>query len=231
MAGPAILQQNGSISLAKKPWIPYAAPFIFFLVFTGLGKSFPANRDIIYITKTIIVGLLLCFWRRHYTQDITPKLTPAGYLTALTAGLLVLFLWIAPENLLPQLGRPAGFNPYAFGWVQNAVPGLIAVRLTGAALVVPVMEELFWRSFIMRYAINPDFRTVPLGTFSIFAFSTTALLFGLEHYRMIQGILAGIIYALLVIKQKSLKGCILAHAATNLGLGIYVLYTNSWQFW
>jgi uncharacterized protein len=132
---------------------------------------------------------------------------------------------------LPLLGSPVGFNPYAFGWAPNAVPGLIAVRFSGATLVVPVMEELFWRSFIMRYAINPDFRTVPLGTFSIFSFTVTALLFGLEHHRVIQGILAGIVYAQLVIKQKTLKGCIQAHATTNLVLGLYVICTNIWQFW
>ena len=65
----------------------------------------------------------------------------------------------------------------------------------------------------------------------MFSFSATAILFGLEHYRVVQGILAGIIYALLVINQKTLKGCILAHTITNLGLGIYVLCTNKWFFW
>jgi uncharacterized protein len=60
------------------------------------------------------------------------------------------------------------------------------------------------------------------GTFTIFSSAATALLlFFQEHYRIVQGILPGIIYALLVIRQKTLKGCILAHATTNLGLGIW----------
>jgi CAAX prenyl protease-like protein len=215
----------------KTPWIPYAAPFILFLAMTGMGSYFPESRDIFYIAKTIITGAMLWCWRRRYVRDISTGLTLSGYLAAFIAGLLVLFLWIAPENVLPKLGTPTGFNPYSFGWPQSIVPGLIAVRLMGAALVVPVMEELFWRSFIIRFAINPDFRAVPLGAFSIFSFTAGSVLFGLEHYRIIQGILAGMIYTLLVIKQKTLKGCILAHATTNLGLGIYVLSTQQWLYW
>jgi len=222
---------NGTADLAKQTWFPYVFPFILFLSITGLATYFPSARDVIYIVKTILVGALLWFWRREYAGDLAPKLIPAGYLIATGAGLLALALWIMPENILTQIGKPPGFNPYSFGWPQEAVPGLIAVRLAGAAVVVPVMEELFWRSFIFRYAINPDFRSVRLGTFSIFSFAAVVVLFGLEHHRVIQGMLAGIIYTWLVISQKSLRGCILAHAVTNLGLGIYVLWTENWIFW
>ena len=217
--------------LMNRPWVPYVAPFVLFLLFTSLAKYFPAHRDIIYITKTIIVGALLWFWRRHYLQDMQPRLSLTGYLAAFLAGLLVLLLWVVPDSILPKIGTPVGFNPYSFDWPQHAVIGLIAIRLAGAALVVPVMEEIFWRSFIMRYVINPDFRSVPLGTFSLLSFTFVAVLFGLEHFRVIQGVLAGTIYGLLVVKQRTLRGCILAHATTNFGLGIYVLYTENWLFW
>ena len=103
--------------------------------------------------------------------------------------------------------------------------------LLGAVIVVPVMEELFWRSFLMRYLINPDFRSVPMGSFTRFSFFTTAVLFGLEHHRVIEGIIAGILYNFLLTRQKKLKGVILAHAVTNFGLGIYVIVTESWMFW
>jgi uncharacterized protein len=223
--------QIANISLWKQPWFPYVFPFVLFLSITGLVNFFPSSSHILYITKTILVGSLLWFWRREYASDIAPKLTPAGYLLATVAGLLVLVLWILPESFLPQIGKPSGFNPYSFGWPQQAVAGLIIIRLAGAALVVPIMEELFWRSFILRYAINPDFRAVRLGTYSLFSFVAVVLLFGLEHHRVIQGMLAGIIYTWLVISQKSLRGCIIAHSVTNLGLGIYVLWTENWIFW
>ena len=54
---------------------------------------------------------------------------------------------------------------------------------------------------------------------------------GFEHHRVIVGIIAGLLYNLLLIRQKKLKGVILAHGVTNLGLGIYVLLTGNWMFW
>jgi len=217
--------------LTEKPWIPYATPFALFLLLTAPTKYFADYAPYFYITKTILVAYLLWHWRHAYSADISHRIKPVEYLLSIAAGLVLLILWIASEDILPKIGTPSGFNPYAFQWPVAATVGLIAVRLAGAAIVVPVMEELFWRSFIMRYAINPDFRKVPLGTFSLFSFAAVVILFGLEHYRIIQGIIAGIIYTLLVIRQKSLRGCILAHGVTNLGLGIYVLYTEEWLFW
>lgn len=135
----------------------------------------------------------------------------------------MLVIWIAPEGYLPQFGQHSGFDPYGFGWPKAAVIGLIAMRLIGAAVVVPVMEELFWRSFFMRYLINPNFRSVSMGAFTWFSFMGVAIMFGLEHHRVIIGIIAGLFYGLLLVHQKKLNGVILAHGVTNLGLGIYVL--------
>ncbi|WP_054031601.1 CAAX prenyl protease-related protein [Desulfatitalea tepidiphila] len=226
-----IISKKNPKYLIEKPWIPYAMPFILFLLLTAPAKYFPIYTPYFYITKTILVAYLLWHWRHAFSADISLRIKPAEYLLSIAAGLVVLVLWITPEDILPKIGTPSGFNPYAFQWPAAATVGLIAVRLAGASIVVPIMEELFWRSFIMRYAINPDFRKVPLGTFSLFSFAAVVILFGLEHYRVIQGIIAGIIYTLLVIRQKSLRGCILAHGVTNLGLGIYVLSTEEWLFW
>jgi hypothetical protein len=108
---------------------------------------------------------------------------------------------------------------------------LIAFRLGGAALVVPVMEELFWRSFALRFLISSDFRSVPLGKFSWYSFIVVSILFGLEHHEWLSGMLAGMIYALVLYRTRNLFDPILAHAVTNLLLGVYVLTTGSWSFW
>ncbi|MDY7036692.1 MAG: CAAX prenyl protease-related protein [Thermodesulfobacteriota bacterium] len=215
----------------KRSWFPYVFPFVVFLLLTELVRFFPAWNHIFYISKTIIVGALLWSWRQAYRSDISPNLSINEFLVAVLTGLLVLVIWIVPEGYLYQIGENSGFNPYAFGWSRRATYGLIAMRLTGAAVIVPVMEELFWRSFFLRYLINQDFRAIPIGAFSWFSFIGVAVLFGLEHHRVIVGIAAGIIYNLLLIYQKKLRGCILAHGITNLGLGVYVLSTKSWTFW
>ncbi|MBC2694082.1 MAG: CAAX prenyl protease-related protein [Desulfobacteraceae bacterium] len=217
--------------LLEKPWLPYVFPFVLFLLLTGPVRFFPALSPFLYIAKTIIVGALLWFWRHEYVADLSPGLSFREWLTAFFCGLLVLVIWIASEGYLFQLDQNFGFDPHAFGWSGAATKGLIAMRLIGAAVVVPVMEELFWRSFLMRYLINQDFRSVSMGAFTWLSFMGVAILFGLEHHRVIVGIIAGLLYNLLLIRQKKLKGVILAHGVTNLGLGIYVLLTGSWMFW
>ena len=217
--------------LLKKSWFPYIFPFVLFLLLTELARLLPDWSHVLYISKTMTVGALLWFWRREYAADISLKLSSHECLLAVFSGLLVLIIWIVPEEYLLQLSGHSGFDPFAFGWSSAGTKGLIAVRLLGAAIVVPVMEELFWRSFLLRYLINPNFRTVPLGSFTWFSFISVSILFGLEHHRIIVGIIAGVIYNLLLIRQKKLSGCILAHGVTNLGLGIYVLITESWMFW
>ncbi len=217
--------------LLEKPWLPYVIPFALFLLLTVPIQFFPVLSPFLYITKTIIVGALLWFWRHEYAADISPGLSFCEWLTAFFCGLLALVIWIVPEGHLFQVGQNSGFDPYALSGSKAVAIGLIAVRLIGAAVVVPVMEELFWRSFLMRYLINPDFRSVPVGAFTWFSFMGVAIMFGLEHHRVVVGIIVGLLYNLLLIRQKKLKGAILAHGVTNLGLGIYVLLTGSWMFW
>ena len=226
---PTLSDQTQPIDQAC--WVPYVLPFAVFMGLTAPARYFPDEAHLLYVLKTFSVAGLLWFWRDRYAKDIAPGLDLAGYLAAAAAGLLVLPVWILPEAVFPKLGIDTGFNPYAFGCPPSAVMLLVAVRLFGAVLVVPVMEELFWRSFLLRYLIHPRFYKVALGSFTWFSFSAVVILFGLEHHRWIQGMIAGVVYTLLVIRQKSLRGCIIAHGTTNFGLGIYVFATQKWIFW
>ncbi len=224
-------QKNTLSVWLTKPWLPYVAPFVLFLLLTEPARYFPSLVPFLYLAKTLLVGTLLWFWRRHYAEDFTLGLSLQEFLAAICCGLLVLVLWIAPEGIFYQFAPDDGFNPYAMTKSTAAAIGLIVVRLAGAALVVPIMEELFWRSFMMRYLIDVDFRKVAIGSFSWLSFLGVALFFGLEHHRIIVGIIAGVLYGLLLIWQKNLRGVTLAHAVTNLGLGIYVVVTGNWAFW
>jgi len=223
--------KNQTETQTKSPWLPYVLPFVVFIGLTAPSSYYPGTTHLLYTAKTIIAASLLWFWRHHYKPEMAPKLKPAGYLAAAAAGLMILPVWILPGAILPQIGEGTGFNPYSFGCPPAVVPALITVRLAGAVLVVPVMEELFWRSFLLRYLVHPDFKQVAPGTFTWFSFVAVMVLFGLEHHRWIQGMIAGAVYAALLIQQKSLRGCIIAHAVTNLGLGIYVIATQQWMFW
>lgn len=224
----ATLKRTG---ILEKPWIPYVAPFVLFLLLTEPARHFAALSPYLYMAKTVIVGALLWFWRGKYREDLSVALTMKELAAAIGCGLLVLVIWIAPENYLFKLGEGTPFNPHALGQSAGAAVIFISFRLIGSSLVVPIMEELFWRSFLMRYLINPNFRVVSMGAFSWFSFMATAVFFGLEHHRIIVGFIAGVLYGLLLVRQKKLWGVIIAHTVTNLGLGIYIIATGSWVFW
>lgn len=211
-------------NLLDHPAVPYVLPFAVFLLLTELARWIPNSQLWLYPLKTVVAGVLLLWFRRTYSE-IKLEFSPL----ALGVGILVFALWVPLYGGYLLLSDPEIINPYELAG-QAALPW-IGIRLFGSSVVVPVMEELFWRSFLLRYLINPDFRQVPLGTFTWSSLAITAALFGVEHNQWFAGVVAGILYALLLYRTKSLFACILAHAVTNLLLGLYVLYTHQWQYW
>ncbi len=211
-------------SLLTHPAVPYVLPFAVFLLLTELARWLPDSQLWLYPLKTIVAGALLLWFRKTYTE-----ITPIFSLLALAVGVLVLVLWIPLYGGYFLLSEPTIVNPYYLAG-SLALPW-IAIRLFGSSVVVPVMEELFWRSFLLRYLVNPDFRQVPLGTFTPSAFAISVAFFGVEHNQWFAGIVAGVLYTLLLSRTKSLFSCIVAHAVTNFLLGVYVLVTEQWQYW
>jgi len=181
-----------------------------------------------YPIKTVAIAAWLWFCRREY-PELRIRIHARQILTAILVGAVVFVVWILPEGHYPTLGE-SEFNPFVFGDGIQAV-FLIVFRLTGAALVVPIFEELFCRSFLIRWIINQDFRKVELGKFTWLSFTLVTLFFGLEHNRWLVGLFAGAAYNWLIYRKQNLWVCILAHAITNLSLGVYVLQTQQWGFW
>lgn len=218
-------------------------PFGLFMLFIAIqqlaewgleqGIQLYEQKHLLYLypLKTALVALLLiALWRNYSEINLADlkKLPATG--ASILLGLLVFVLWINMDWDFASFGASAGFDPTLITsdperWM------LIAFRLTGAAILVPIMEELFWRSFLLRYIIKSDFNAVRIGSYTLSSFLICAVLFGLEHSLILAGIMAGMAYSLLLYKTKSIAQCILSHGVTNLALGIYVLQTGSWMFW
>ncbi len=219
------------------------APFILFMAFIGLEELVrllehaglftldPRTLPALYPLRVLAAGLLLYHFRAAYREIDFGQLRQTGHLLlSLVCGLAVFLLWIRMDTVLVSSPAPTGFNPLVFE--DRAVQlAMSAVRLSGAVLVVPLMEELFWRSFLLRYLIDVSFLEVPVGQLKGFSFLACSLLFGLEHTYIAAGVMAGVAYTLLLYRTRSLACCILAHALTNLLLGCYVLKTGAWRFW
>lgn len=186
---------------------------------------FPA----VYIVKAIAVTAALLVWRGPLREI---QFDRKVIVPSVALGLIVCALWIGIDRAIPypHLGTRAAFDPTP---LQGSVWGItfLVVRLYGLVLMVPVMEELFWRSFLLRYLTNPDFHRVPLGTFSALALWLMVAASALAHPEWLVAIVASLAYALWLRKTRSLFSAVVAHAATNAALGIYVLVTGNWQYW
>jgi CAAX prenyl protease-like protein len=101
------------------------------------------------------------------------------------------------------------------------------------AVVVPVIEEIFWRGLLLRFFIDEDFERVPFGTFSRPSFAIVTVIFALSHSLpdWPAALLTGAIYNGVAYRTRSLASCVLTHAITNLLLGLWILKTKQWGFW
>jgi CAAX prenyl protease-like protein len=232
--------------------MPWVAPFAVFMLFLGIvDAGFPNEHYLLYPVKAgLVAAVIAWFWRE------LPSLKPAAPLASVAVGVLGVVLWVGMEPLSirvaealasgwsvvvdligwtsweikPEpLGAP-GLDPFQLYPAAEAW-GLFALRVAGIALVVPVMEELFWRGFLMRWLIRDDFAAVPLGTYRLFSFWATTLLFASVHgVEWPQGVVVGAIYGAWFVRTKSLGSIMLAHGVTNFLLAFYCLAAGQWHF-
>ena len=153
---------------------------------------------------------------------------------AVIVGGAVFAAWVGIDKWVPypHLGTRVGFNPFASLDHRSVAAAFVVVRLYGLCLLVPVMEELFWRSFLLRYlTTSENFKSLPVGAFSWSAFWLVALFFGIVHPEWLPAVITACAYALLLRQTKSLFAVVVAHAVTNGALGIYILLSHDWQYW
>ncbi len=205
--------------------------YIFFIfavdMLTRAGFALHELRWLYAVKVGAVLAVLLYFWRQ-YTELHTLRLSPTWGLIALVVGVVVFVLWINLSSGWMVVGTPQGFDPRTDGHIDWL---MVVVRIAGAALVVPVMEELFWRSFLLRWIENSDFEAVAPAAVKWSSVAITVVLFGFEHNLWLAGIVAGLAYSVLYMRQGSLWSAILAHAVTNGILGIWIVRSQQWTYW
>ncbi len=223
---------------AGAPIWPFVAPFALFI---GLLAVEPYLADAVAptldprwlygIRSALTAALLIALWPRYAAIPGIWGPRAAGGAAWVAGGLVgvaVLVAWVLLDVPPFVLGEAHAFDPTVGDRVHV---GLAAARVAGATLVVPVMEELFWRCFIMRWLERPRFLEVLPRNVGWKALLISSAVFALEHRLWLAGLLAGLAYGELYRRTGSLRVAIFAHAVTNGLLGAYVLVTGSWSFW
>lgn len=216
----------------------YVFPFALFVALFALkpvAALFPAdswwlaNADYwIFPLQTIAcAAVAFLFWKFYAFNGIRKPLI------TIAIAAIVFLTWIAPQAWLGFEPRAHGFDPTVFAGNPTLYSSNLALRFIRLVIVVPIVEELFWRGFLLRYLIASPIEKVPFGAFTWTSFIVVAVGFMLEHQPADYpaALLAGALYNVIAIRTKSLGSCILAHAITNLLLGIYILKTGQFGFW
>lgn len=224
------------MTLAERyPSLPYVAPFATFMVLLVLGPRLPIPARVEAVLRVALVAAVLLLCSRQVIS-----LRVRHWATSIALGVGIFALWIAPDVLFPDFRSSWLFTNGLTGKVEGTVPmevrhdGLVlSLRFARAAILVPIVEELFWRGWLPRWIDHTeDFRTIPLGQFTTASFLLTALLFASEHGAMWDvGLAAGLLYNFWMQRTRSLGDLILAHAVTNACLSAYVLSRGRWEYW
>lgn len=208
-------------------------PFVVFLILLAIHRYLPFEETVEFALRIAILTTVLWIFSRKVID-----LRVSSPVFTLLVGIGVFVIWIAPDVLWPGYRSHWLFSNSITGAAQSSLttqapsPLLIALRTIRAVILVPMIEELFWRAWLLRYLINPRFESVPLGTFQTSAFWITAALFAAEHgpYWDV-GLITGLIYNWWMVRTKRVGDLILAHAVTNGCLCAYVIATHRWEYW
>ena len=228
----------------QRPELAYVAPFFAFLLVMvpgSFGHAFGIDWESLwknylpelYTLKTLLAALLLWYFWPCYTKIRWHK-----WWLGIPVGIAGTFLWIATDLLCRRIGLswpPASsdiYNPDALLGGTTRETLFLCIRVAGPSLVVPLMEELFFRDFIMRLLINREnFQQPAIGAFTWLSLLAMSALFGINHGRMFAaGFVYGLLMGILLIRTKSLGACIVAHGITNFTLYLYVIYSGDWQW-
>lgn len=221
--------------LQASPEYARIMPLFVFVAITAAGGMMGGDWKFWMYALKVLVGAWLVWEMRPFVTEMRWAFS----WEAVVVGVTIFAIWVGfdpyypKNNLIFKDTEESIWNPFErFGGGSPVAWALIVIRIFGMAIVVPPLEEVFYRSFFYRYIVKYDFQKVGLGHFDGIAFVLVSLLFGLAHFQWLPGILCGMAYQWLVIRKGRLGDAMTAHAITNFLLGVYVVWKGgtAWKF-
>ena len=215
--------------------LAWIGPFAVFIVLLIVAPKLPFGQPWESILRvTILIAALA-----YFSSSIIRTFRVEHLVGSVALGVGVCALWVAPDLLVPGWRSHWLFQNSITGTITNSIapadladPLVVTLRIVRAALLVPILEELFWRGWLPRWIVNPNWQSVPLGRYTTMAFVASAVLFAMEHGPYWEvGLLCGLIYNWWFWKTKSLGDIVLVHAVTNAALAAFVFATGKYEYW
>jgi CAAX prenyl protease-like protein len=231
----------------KNPWLVFLLPFVVFMIVgsfepsedklggTMVGLSIPySSYPLIYCLKILLTVAAILYVLPGY-REFPFRISPL----AVVVGIVGVVIWIGLARFQDLYLQPV-FEKFGLGGLIGAArPGFnpleqlgdrplwartfLGIRLFGLAIVVPLLEEFFLRGFAMRFVIEKDWWKVPFGTVNRLAIAVGTVLPMLTHPEILAAAVWFSMVTWLMLRTKNIWDCVLAHAVTNLLLGIYVV--------
>lgn len=192
-------------------------PFAAFMVAALLLSTFTETPDVWYIVKVAAMAGALALFLPLY-KNLTWRLDPL----AVAGGVAIAILWLAVSVNTSAGGKPIAATLSAMPATLAAA--WVALRLAGTIVLVPMVEELFFRGYILE---RLDSRGGTLTRLVALAVSTG--LFALLHERWLLAAAAGLVFGLIYLRRRQLSDAIAAHATSNALIAAYALATADWS--
>jgi exosortase E/protease (VPEID-CTERM system) len=206
----------------------YLAPLMALLGTMMLTRVFSSDFDWLYPIRFLGTGAVIwSFWRRLFNLSNLAGRFSWG---AIGMGLAVFILWIGVDwgmgeseigdNIQKSLAEMPAM--WSTAW--------ITFRVLGSVITVPIAEELAFRGYLLRRLLSTHFENI-FPRFTWVSFLVSSFLFGVLHGRWLVGTAAGMFYAWAIYRRGKAGDAIIAHAATNGFIAVYVLVFRKWEFW
>jgi CAAX prenyl protease-like protein len=224
-------------------WWPYLLPYLGFMLSGEIGGRLPESwaPAMLVVGPAVPAALIYYFYRQGRYPELRDFGPHAGRLWQdVLVGLALTVVWMAPlllgvdvflgEHVWGAFGPPepgSGFDRQQ--WGEGMEPLVLAIRFAGFACVTPLFEELFIRSFVMRYAevfdSGEDFRRVPIAHYTRKSFWVATVVFTAAHlpWEWIVAVPWVVLSSWWFYRRGHLGAVIAVHAVTNAAILLFVL--------
>jgi exosortase E/protease (VPEID-CTERM system) len=210
----------------EHPAAPLLVPLLAVVATSLVTGAISSQWDWLYGLR-IVAGAVALWWFRGRYASPDWSWRPMAVAGALGVAVAVPWIWLGGPPA-PFCERVAPVFAGTAGWV---LPVWVVLRSVGSVLVVPAVEELAFRGYLLRRLVARDFDLVALSRWTPWAVVGSSLAFGLLHDRWWLASLAGLVYAFAVVRRGRLLDGVIAHATTNALVAAYVLMSGNWSLW